>query len=322
MPCNHPLNAFKTGHLTENGKDELFISKGSALLINASEAEKRFGRLPRRVIYVDGHAYLYDPSPVPCGSCSGCRLERAKEWKVRCCLEACEYEHNSFITLTYDNAHCPRELVKKDLQDFFKRLRYHLGYKFRYFACGEYGEIHKRCHFHAILFGVNFDDCTFYKLVNGRPYFTSEALSRAWPLGVALVGAVDSGSIAYVTGYCEKKQIDPDWFRHMVKPFCVMSRKPGIGSAYYDANKEKFSTSPYCYGDFGSSHRFKLPRFFLNRLEKHFPEVYEELKRRRQARGEVAADMAYCESGGLSVEQIGFIQDEKDIFNRRRIDKL
>lgn len=323
MPCNHPLYAFDTGNLTPNGKAELFITKGECRLVDTSFAVKRFHREPRKYIFQDGHRYLYDPQMIPCGSCSGCRLEHAKEWKVRCCLEASAFQENSFITLTYSSRHLPgdSQLVKKDLQDFFKRLRYYVG-PFRYFACGEYGEIGKRPHYHAILFGVSFDDCSFYTLVNHRPYFVSEKLSQAWDKGLAIVGNVDSGSIAYVTGYVEKKQLDPDWFSHKVKPFSLMSRRPGIGSDYYDLFKNGFGDSPFCYGDFGTAHRYKLPRFFLRKLETDFPDVFAQLKARRQARGDAAGDLAFCMSGGLTDDQRGFIQDKKDILTRRRIEKL
>ena len=269
MPCNHPLYAFDTGCKTESGKTEYFISKGQSTIVDVAFAERALGHHVRRVRFSNGHAYLYDPVQIPCGSCSGCRIERAKEWKVRCCLEASRFEVNSFITLTYDNAHLPKDgfLVKKDLQDFFKRLRYYCG-DVRYFACGEYGEITHRPHYHALLFGVNFDDCSFHTMSNHRPFFTSDKLSKAWPHGLALVGSVDSGSIAYVTGYVEKKQLDHDWFKYPVKPFSLMSRKPGIGSFYYDLAREDFQASPYCYGNFGTSHKSKLPRFFLRKLER------------------------------------------------------
>ena len=63
-----------------------------------------------------------------------------------------------FLTLTYDDDHLPPNgsLVKSDLQKFFKRLRKNSGKKMAYFACGEYGEQTARCHYHVILFGLDF----------------------------------------------------------------------------------------------------------------------------------------------------------------------
>lgn len=324
MSCNHPLYAFDTGKTTDSGKTLYFIARGQSDLASLSQVEKKVGEVPfSKIKMINGNPYLTDPIQIPCGSCAGCRLDRAKEWKVRCCLEASLYQHNAFITLTYDDLHLPKDgnLVKKDLQDFFKRLRYYCG-DFRYFACGEYGEITHRPHYHAILFGLHFKDGHFYKLVNGRPYFTDEKLSQSWPKGLAIVGNIDSGSISYVTGYCEKKQIDHDWFAYKVKPFSLMSRKPGIGSVYYYLARDNFINSPYCYGDFGNTRKYKLPRFFLNKLEKDFPEVYEELKRRRQARGERMEDIISCQFRGASDDAIARVQERQMIEERRRIEKL
>lgn len=325
MSCLHPLRAFDTGLTTDSGKPFYVIHQGQTELFNLKDAEKKAGKaLPTsKIKIINGNAYLADPIPIPCGSCAGCRMDRAKEWKVRCCLEAALYEHNSFITLTYDNEHLPSDklLVKKDLQDFFKRLRYYCG-DFRYFACGEYGEITRRPHYHALLFGLHFRNGKFYKLVNGRPYFTDELLSKAWPKGLAIAGAVDSGSISYVTGYVEKKQVDHDWFNYKVKPFSLMSRKPGIGSIYYYQARDGFARSPYCYGDFGNTHKYKLPRFFLSKLEKDFPEVYQELKRRRKARGLIASDMQSAEFCGASDDAIARILEPQLLASRLRKDKL
>lgn len=44
--------------------------------------------------------YKYDI--IPCGKCIGCRLEYSREWANRGYLESKLYEHNYFITLTYD----------------------------------------------------------------------------------------------------------------------------------------------------------------------------------------------------------------------------
>lgn len=38
---------------------------------------------------------------LPCGNCTGCRLERSKQWAIRLMHEAQGHKRNSFITLTY-----------------------------------------------------------------------------------------------------------------------------------------------------------------------------------------------------------------------------
>ena len=62
---------------------------------------------------------------LPCGQCIGCRLERSRQWAVRCLHEASLHENNSFITLTYDEASMPPggSLCYRDFQLFMKRLR-------------------------------------------------------------------------------------------------------------------------------------------------------------------------------------------------------
>ena len=64
---------------------------------------------------------------LPCGQCVGCRLERSRQWAIRCMHEAQMHASNCFITLTYDNEHCPKDysLNYEDFQLFMKRLRKH-----------------------------------------------------------------------------------------------------------------------------------------------------------------------------------------------------
>ena len=74
---------------------------------------------------------------LPCGRCVGCRLERSRQWAVRCMHEASMHMFNSFVTLTYDDDHLPEynSLNYKHFQDFMKRLRKsHIGVRF--YMCG------------------------------------------------------------------------------------------------------------------------------------------------------------------------------------------
>ena len=92
---------------------------------------------------------------IPCGRCVGCRLERSRQWSVRIMHESQLHAENSFITLTYDDAHVPSDysLRYPDFQKFMKRLRKHTGLPIRYYMCGEYGETFSRPHFHSCIFG-------------------------------------------------------------------------------------------------------------------------------------------------------------------------
>ncbi len=96
---------------------------------------------------------------LPCGQCIGCRLERSRQWAVRCMHEASLYSFNSFVTLSYSPECLPSldSLCVRDFQLFMKRLRKQFS-KVRFFHCGEYGDDTRRPHYHALLFNLHFDD--------------------------------------------------------------------------------------------------------------------------------------------------------------------
>lgn len=104
---------------------------------------------------------------VPCGKCAGCRLDRAKEWTTRLIMEKSLFPDSSvwFLTFTYEHMPLTSDglptLVKKDVQDFFKRWRYYHG-DFRYFLAGEYGDHTFRPHYHMIGYGMSFSDLDFF----------------------------------------------------------------------------------------------------------------------------------------------------------------
>ena len=154
MSCYHPMRAIVKG-VKENGKKDLFIIKD-----------------PKFELNVPGVEYIN----IPCGKCDGCRLDYARQWADRCMLEAKYHDKNSFITLTYNDDNIPvaengnYTLVKKDFQDFMKRLRESIGdVKIRYYACGEYGSKSLRPHYHAIIFGYDFSEDPIFATVVAPP---------------------------------------------------------------------------------------------------------------------------------------------------------
>lgn len=76
-----------------------------------------------------------EPLRLPCGQCIGCRLERSRQWALRCLHEASCYEKNVFATLTYDEEHLPADgsLDLPEFQRFMKRLRKARTDKVRFF---------------------------------------------------------------------------------------------------------------------------------------------------------------------------------------------
>lgn len=188
------------------------------------------------------------PITVACGQCHGCRLERSRQWAVRLMHEKQTNEKSSFITLTYrDKSLPPRGSLRVgDWQLFAHRLRKRLG-KFRYFHCGEYGDRRGRPHFHALLYGISFEeDRVFLETTDqGDDLYTSALLDHVWGLGDRNpIGNVTFKSAAYVARYIMKKQTGNRAKRHYGeivdtstgeilpyrKPeYITMSLKPGIG---------------------------------------------------------------------------------------------
>lgn len=141
---------------------------------------------------------------VRCGQCVSCRLERSRQWAVRCVHEASLYRASSFVTLTYGELSSP-SLDYRDFQLFAKRARKALG-PFRFFMAGEYGEQEWRPHFHAALFGVHFGDrYPWRKSPAGFQLYRSAQLEALWPHGNAEIGDVTFESAAYIARYVCKK---------------------------------------------------------------------------------------------------------------------
>ena len=117
------------------------------------------------------------------------------------------HEKSCMLNLTYDDDNLPKhgQLVKADMQRFFKRLR-KAGYKFRYVASGEYGDLSRRPHFHIALFGQDFDhDRQQFGSSNGDKTYTSQTVFRYWPQGNHLIGTLNFESAAYIARYILKK---------------------------------------------------------------------------------------------------------------------
>ena len=191
-----------------------------------------------------------------CGQCTGCRSEYSRQWAMRIVLEQSLWLNNIFITLTYDNEHLPEHntLIKKDFQDFMKRLRWNKQSTqenpVRFYHCGEYGDKFGRPHYHAILFNTNFSDRK--QLQGHKGLTTSETLSKLWGKGHSSIGDVTFQSAAYVAGYVQKKIngkqkdshyaiIDPvtgEYHGQRQQEYSTMSRNPGIAGNWLAKYKD------------------------------------------------------------------------------------
>ncbi|QXP08404.1 MAG: replication initiator protein [Arizlama microvirus] len=233
MSCFYPMQALRLSSLTAKGKSVIrFIDRK-----DQSHA---------------GNPNLLQG--LPCGQCTGCRLERSRQWAIRMMNEADCHSDNSFITLTFNDEflmkrETPMSLDKRDFQLFMKRLRKCVNKPIRYFMCGEYGDLFKRPHYHAILFGLDFPDKQLHKIKDGMRYYTSSLLADVWPFGFNVITDVTFDSCAYVARYIMKKHLGKDaWLQyfdyideetgelvgHRIPEYTTMSRRSGIGKAWLD----------------------------------------------------------------------------------------
>lgn len=245
MPCYGPLIAYRPKATLSNGDPNP----------------------DRRLIFRKDQSETGIEIKVPCGRCSGCRLEHSRQWAVRCMQEKRMHTRSAFITLTYDNNNLPSggTLVKRDLQLFMKRLRKTHGTGVRFFACGEYGEKTNRPHYHVLLLNSDFTDKRLIKSGSEYNLYGSPSLSKLWTMGHHAIGDVTFESAAYVARYCMKKitgKKAAEHYKGREPEFLVMSRRPGIGTAYFD----KYHTEMYTHDNLiVNGVATSIPRFFDNK---------------------------------------------------------
>lgn len=224
MACSYPLAAYRLADSVRTDKlGRVYRSRVPGLTFNPSKS--------------DGGSVVW----LPCGKCLACRLDWSMDWAVRCEKEAQLYDKNAFITLTYNDEHLPiggstrSSLSKREWQLFMKRLRKEFGDGIRYFASGEYGPKTQRAHYHALLFNHDFPDKRLWRSSRGNNLYVSATLERLWPFGFSSIGGVSLRSAGYVARYVLKKlsgQLAEVEYADREPPFVLMSRRPGIGSAW------------------------------------------------------------------------------------------
>jgi hypothetical protein len=230
---------------------------------------------------------------LPCGQCIGCRLKYSQEWAIRLMHEKQMHEDSCFLTLTMspeylESRENPWSLDKTEFQRFMKRLRKRYGKKIRYFHCGEYGEKNSRPHYHAIIFGMDFEDKELFKVRDEIRLYTSETLAKLWPYGFVTIGEVTMESCAYVARYVTKKIKGKDAEKHYIRwdpltgegvpiepEYATMSRKPGIGKTWFE--KYKADVYPHDYVVV-NKHEIRPPRYYDNLLSE---EELEKIKEKR-----------------------------------------
>lgn len=215
----------------------------------------------------------YATFALPCGKCIECRLEYARQWAVRCVHEAKMHPENSFITLTYDDAHLESsKLIYKHFQDFAKRLRHTSLNTISYFVTGEYGDKKKRPHWHAIIFNWRPKDLKEkYKTERGDLVYDSESLTRLWGRGFAECGSVTFESAGYCARYAAKKLVHGNDGDHDYLPISRKSSKRAIGRSWL----ERYYKDAFSYGEIvlDGGEKCGIPRYYEKWLKQY---RYEE----------------------------------------------
>lgn len=224
------------------------------------------------------------PIDLPCGQCIGCRLERSRQWALRCMHESNLWADNCFITLTYSDEHLPSNssLSVRHFQLFMKKLRKKYSSGIRFFHCGEYGELNLRPHYHALLFNFDFPDKVLFSVNrDGHRIYTSPSLDALWGYGFSVIGSVSFESAAYVARYCVKKITGPAAAAHYGdrKPeYATMSRRPGIGAGWYELYSSEVYPSDFVIRD---GTRMRPPKAYDRKLESTDPKLFARVRAKR-----------------------------------------
>lgn len=143
----------------------------------------------------------------------------------------CELHNNDCVSIPanlpdkVNRYSCIPYLDKLDLQLFFKRLRKNLdnyGIKnVRYYACGEYGPVHFRPHYHLLLY----TNQTYYTPV------VSRCIRKAWTLGRVDCQLTSGKACRYVSNYLNGGAVLPDLYNvKAIRPFYIHSTHFGHSS--------------------------------------------------------------------------------------------
>lgn len=215
---------------------------------------------------------------IPCGNCLICNLKRSAEIAMRASHELITQKGKAqFITLTYDNKNLNREghrgakiartkhgdvggnLNYRDCQLFFKRLRkMYRNKKIKYIICGEYGDLYNRPHYHAIIYGLEYEEI-------------SKNLNKIWGLGRTDISDIEVSqhAIDYVTGYVNKKRMSKT---NKIENYLELGRTPpflkyskGLGKEWALKNKDKWLKTLKITTKYGET---TVPRYYIKLIKR------------------------------------------------------
>lgn len=203
------------------------------------------------------------------------------------------HDENCFITLTYDDEHRPErnQLKHEDFQKFMKRLREHIQpKKARYYMAGEYSPLNGLPHFHACIFGHDWNDKKYLKTTpSGEKIYRSATLEKLWTFGYSSTAHVTFESAAYVARYCVQKVTGDAAEEHykrfdhlgeyqLNEEYNRMSLKPGIGATWLDKYKKDVYNYDYVVIN---GKKTQAPRYYDKLYERQEPDNFDQIKEDR-----------------------------------------
>lgn len=297
---------------------------------------------PKKNCYIKSTAYKKGLFQFNCGYCPECLSSRSSHWALRSVAQARESKKACMVTLTYDTFKYDdkgniigenlnlRNVAKRDCQLFIKRLREYFKRKknvdnIKYRIDAEYGKRTGRPHYHALLFGVEFDDLIFHKKSKrGNSIYLSKTLTKLWKNGICTVDSVKltASCAKYCTKYAMKNYGASD-------TFSLVSHNLGInellrtfnGLSYWLDGQEypipravwnKFIVNKYHCESFGVTYKYvNMPK--------------QETEYKFSLRSFVAPADVPIVSRGISPIKKGFLQNTvgyKEKFFDYRVNKI
>lgn len=320
MTCYNPIRAcYHKGNYEKTGKKDIHL----VLHEDFDPKTKKVIKNEKWLLNEKSFPHsIYEYINLPCKKCVGCRSDNAKMWMLRSCNEMQMHDKSAFITLTYDNQSevvqrdplCIASLRYKHFQLFMKRLRKKFpGREISYIVAGEYGK-DGRAHWHAILFGINFDeDRELVYTSKGYKHYFSQTLQDCWstydtdlkcfiPIGFIDLADADTDCCAYVSQYVLKKlpigqkehiidhyvdqygELQPIGLVDVCPPMIHTSRNPSIGKRWFDKYGKNAVEKGFEFvkrGE-GQFYKVKTPSYYYSKFEELHPEEFEIIKKRKE----------------------------------------
>lgn len=174
-------------------------------------------------------ATLRDGTIINCRKCWQCRERKVDDWVGRCVAESKIAASSHSITLTYGQSESGSVdhlraaiLTYSDVQRMFWHLRAD-GYKFKYFAVGEYGSMKGRSHWHLVMFWEGEAPPHELSTTSAKRFH-----NKYWPHGFQHWEKPNAKSIRYVCKYLQKDIGKDERQGHL-----AMSKKPPLGHEYF-----------------------------------------------------------------------------------------